>query len=144
MVRSGTQSIWQWQQEVVCISRGVRETMSGEWLWCPPPHQSLRLLGLQVVPVHRTLLVVCHAQLWSLRWLCCLALLPVAYARDAPTAHSPPKRSPATHSLCSALLLLGVQASSQFPSASVFCSSACGKRYFKAHKKRQRRTLFYD
>ena len=47
-----THTIWQWQQQGMCIPRRVGATMSGTRLQCPPPHWSLRWLGLQVVPVH--------------------------------------------------------------------------------------------
>ena len=32
----GAQSIWQWQQQAVCVPRGVRATMGGAQLQCPP------------------------------------------------------------------------------------------------------------
>ena len=31
-----TQSLWQWQQQGMCLPRGVRATVGGVWLHCPP------------------------------------------------------------------------------------------------------------
>ena len=62
-------SVWQWQQQGGCVSRGVKATTSGAWLQCPIFCWSLRWLGPQVEPVHRPLVVAGHAFLWFLRWL---------------------------------------------------------------------------
>ena len=36
-----TQRVWQWQQQGVCIPRGVRATVGGAQLQCPPLCQPL-------------------------------------------------------------------------------------------------------
>ena len=38
----GNQSIWQWQQQSVCVPRGVRGTMGAAQLQTPPLCHSLR------------------------------------------------------------------------------------------------------
>ena len=106
--------IWQWQQQGVCVPGGVRTPADGAWLQCPfcgPP----KLLGLQVVPVHRPLVVAAHAHLWCLRIplcfspaacrsrkRCCIEFssqLPLAHTRGAwlPEAHRRDALSPIAH-----------------------------------------------
>ena len=83
-------SFWQLQWWSLCIPRGMRATAEGAQLYCPPLCQPLSWLGLLVVPVCGFLVVVGHAQLWSLRWLWWFA----------PATSKPCKRHPVTLSTC--------------------------------------------
>ena len=66
-VIGSSQNIRQCQD--MCFPRVMRGTMGGAQLLCPPLCLPLRWLGLQVVPVHRPLVVAGHTHLWNLRWL---------------------------------------------------------------------------
>ena len=58
-----------WQQQGRCVPRGMRSTMGGAALQCHFLYHPLRYLGLQVVPVHRSLVVAGQAYLLCLRLL---------------------------------------------------------------------------